>query len=421
MLDISFIREHKELIEEASRKRGMKLEIDKLIELDEKRRELQQSVDRKRAEQNEATRVIATTKDQNEKDFLIRDMQKLKGLLQKDEGELKEVMKEWHALMLEIPNIPDMSVPEGKSEEDNVELTTWGEKRNFTFEVKDHITLMQDLGMADFERGSKVHGFRGYFLRGDGARLSWAMWQHAYDFFSEKGYEFFLPPAIVRKEYFYGTGHLPTDADDLYMTQDEDYLSGTAEVPLMAYHAKEILDKSELPKKYLAFSPCYRREAGSYGKDTKGLIRVHEFFKFEQLIFCEASHSESEKLHEELTKNHEDFIQTLNIPYRRLVICTGDLKKSQVKSYDTELWVPSQKAYREIGSSSYYHDFQTRRFNTRYRDGDKMLYTHSLNATAIATPRVLVALVENYQNEDGSITIPDVLQKYMGKERISKK
>lgn len=244
--------------------------------------------------------------------------------------------------------------------------------------------------------------------------LSWAIWNYSRDFFLRKGFDLFLPPVIIHKNFFYGTGHLPGGAEDIYQTQDGDYLAGTAEVPMMAYHAEEILNKKDLPKRYLAFSPCFRREAGSYSKDVKGLIRVHEFFKLEQLILCEASHDESVKFHEELNRNTEKFIESLGIPYQQLLMCTGDLKGAHVKSYDTELWVPKEGKYREIASASYYHDFQTRRFNTRYKDDDgKIKYAHSLNATAIPTPRILVSLVENFQLSDGSIKIPEVLVPYM--------
>jgi seryl-tRNA synthetase len=319
-----------------------------------------------------------------------------------------------------VPNIPDDSVPEGGGEEDNLEMKTWGEKPTFNFELKNHIELMKELDMVDFERGTKVHGFRGYFLKNDGALLSWAIWNYGRDFFLKKNFVPFIAPAIVKKEFFYATGHLPNDAEDLYVTQDEDYLSGTAEVPMMAMHANEVLDKVELPKRYLAFSPCYRREAGSHGRDTKGLIRVHEFYKLEQLILCENSHAESEKYHEELNRNTEEFVESLKLPYRQVSISTGDLKGAHVKSYDTELWTPSEKLYREIASASYYHDYQTRRFNIRYDDSGSKFYAHSLNATAIPTPRVLVAIVENNQNEDGSINIPEVLQPYMGgRKKIS--
>jgi seryl-tRNA synthetase len=312
-----------------------------------------------------------------------------------------------------------MSVPAGESEADNQELKTWGEKPTFDFEPKDHVELMREHGMADFKRGTKVHGFRGYFLKGAGADLSWSVWNYARDFFGQFEFETFLAPAIVRKQFLYGSGHLPSEAEDLYETQDEDYLSGTAEIPMMAYHGDEILKKSELPKRYLAFSPCYRREAGSHGKDTKGLMRVHEFYKLEQLILCEGTHEESVRLHEEITEYTEKFLQSLGLPYRQVIICGGDMKKSQVKSYDLELWVPSEDRYREIASLSYYHDFQTRRFNIKYEDGDgDKHYTHSLNGTAIATPRVLVSLVENYQQADGSIAVPEALQPYLNREVI---
>jgi seryl-tRNA synthetase len=255
---------------------------------------------------------------------------------------------------------------------------------------------------------------------GEGARLSMAIWMYALDFFSGKGYLPFLPPVIIRRETFLGTGYLPQGEEDLYKTQDEDFLAGTAEVPLMGFHQDEILKIDELPKKYLGFSPCFRREAGSYSKDVKGLIRVHEFYKLEQVIICEASHSVSVNFHEELNRNTEEFIESLGIPYRTVANCGGDLGMGQVKKYDIELWVPKENKYREIGSASYFHDFQTRRMNIRYKDNDgKMRYAHSLNATAIPTPRILVSLVENFQQIDGTIKIPEVLHKYFGKEIIS--
>lgn len=323
--------------------------------------------------------------------------------------------------MLLVPNIPDMTVPEGDTDEDNQEIKVWGDKPKFNFKPKDHIEIMQNLNMLDLERGSKVHGFRGYYLLGDGVNLCFAIWNYALKFFSEKGFNPVMPPTIVRKELLYGTGHLPGDAEDYYLTQDGDVLIGTAEVSLMGYHKDEILDIKNLPIKYLGFSPCFRREAGSYSKDVKGLIRVHEFFKFEQFILCEASHEESVKYHEELNRNTEEFIETLGIPYHTVINCGGDLGQGQVKKYDIELWVPKEEKYREIGSASYFHDFQARRSNVKYRDNDnKTQYVHSLNATAIPTPRILVSLIENFQNEDGSINIPEVLRPYLkGRTKIS--
>jgi seryl-tRNA synthetase len=347
-------------------------------------------------------------------------MKTLKESLQKEEEELKGVLKEWHSLMLTVPNMPDMSVPEGKDESENQEMKVWGDKPQFAFQPKNHIEIMEALGMVDFERGTKAHGFRGYFLKADGAELSWALWNYAREFFGKRSFTPFIAPAVIKKEFFYGTGHLPRDAEDLYKTQDDDYLSGTAEVPMMAYHSDEVLKKDELPKRYLAFSPCFRREAGSYSKDTKGIIRVQEFFKLEQLILCEADHAASVALHEEINKNFEEFLESLGLPYHRLLICGGDLSPSKVKQYDTEAWFPSQGAYRELSSASYYHDFQSRRFNTRYDDGEKKRYVHSLNCTAVATPRIMAALVENNQQADGTVKIPEVLQKYFGKAVISR-
>ena len=421
MLDINFIRENKDIVKDGAQKKGITVDIDKLIILDDQRRVLLKDVEAKRAEQNEANQKVAQADDAERAD-LINQMKVLKEALQKKEVELKQVITEWQQLMLTVPNVPDMSVPVGAGEEDNVVQKTWGEKPQFDFEIKDHIELMTSLDMVDFERGAKAHGFRGYFLQNDGALLSWAIWNYARDFFLKKQFNPFIAPAIIRKEHFYGTGHLPGDAEDIYQTQDDDMLAGTSEVPMMAYHSGEILDKSELPKRYLAFSPCYRREAGSHGKDVKGLIRVHEFFKLEQLILCEANHDQSVQFHEEINRNTEEFIESLGISYQQLEICTGDLKGAHVKSYDTELWVPKEERYREIGSASYYHDFQTRRFSIRYKDDDgQNKYAHSLNATAIPTPRILVSLVENYQNADGSVTIPSVLVPYFGKEKIELK
>ncbi len=421
MLDIKFIRENKDLVKQAAKKKRVEFDVEKLLEVDDKRKTILGKVEEKRAEQKVANNEIVKASSE-ERDAILEKMKVLKSELGHDEEVLKEVMKEWQILMLEVPNVPDASVPEGDSEEDNVVLKTWGDKPKFNFEPKDHIELMTELNMVDLERGAKVHGFRGYFLKNSGAMLSWAIWNYSRDFFLRKGFDFFLPPTIVHKNFFYGTGHLPGGAEDIYQTQDGDYLAGTSEVPMMAYHAEEILDKKDLPKRFLAFSPCFRREAGSYSKDVKGLIRVHEFFKLEQLILCEASHDESVKFHEELNRNTEEFIESLGIPYQQLAICTGDLKATHVKSYDTELWIPKEGKYREIASASYYHDFQTRRFNTRYKDSDgKIKYAHSLNATAIPTPRILVSLVENFQQADGSIKIPDVLVPYMNGLSVIKK
>lgn len=421
MLDIKFIRENKDLIMLGAKKKHLDFKVDELLSVDDKRKEILLITENKKAEQNRFNDEIIKVQNPVEKAQLIEEMKVVKEALTKSEDELKEVMKQWQTLMLTVPNIPDMSVPEGESDADNKEVSVWGEKPQFAFEPKDHVELMTNLKMVDFDRGVKVHGFRGYFLTGDGARLSFAIWNYALEFFSQKNFIPVLPPVVVKREAMLGTGYLPQGEDDLYKTQDGEYLAGTAEVPIMAYHAGEVLDIKELPKRYLGFSPCYRREAGSHSKDVKGLIRVQEFFKMEQVVICEASHEESVKYHEELNRNTEEFIESLGIPYHTVINCGGDLGLGQVKKYDIELWVPKENKYREISSASYFHDFQTRRSNIKYKDASgKSQYTHSLNCTAIPTPRILVSLVENFQQADGSIKIPEVLQKYMGKDIIAK-
>lgn len=418
MLDIKFIRENLDIVKMAAQKKHIDVDLDRLVAVDDERRSVMQQLEEKRAEQNRVSKDIQQA-DELTRQQLITEMQGLKTEIQKDEEQLQPIMKEWQALMLQVPNIPDMSVPDGESDEDNLEVKTWGEQTKFEFNAKDHVELMAAHNMVDFERGTKVHGFRGYYLIGDGARLSWAIWNYAQEFFLEKGFVPMLPPTIVRKENLYGTGHLPNEAEDVYHTQDEDYLIGTSEVSAMGYYSDEVLSEEELPKQWLAFSPCYRREAGSHGKDTKGLIRVHEFYKIEQVVLCEASHETSVSWHEQINRNTEEFIESLNIPYHTVVNCGGDLGQGQVKKYDIELWVPGEQTYREISSASYFHDFQTRRFNIRYKDADgKLRYAHSLNCTAIPTPRILVSLVENFQQADGTIRIPEPLQKYLGKEVI---
>lgn len=420
MLDIKFIRENKDIIKEGAKKKHIEADVDGLVAVDDKRLELLSRVEFLRGEQNKVSVSMGGTLTDEARKQLIEEMRLVKEELKEKEEELRVVMSDWQSLMLQIPNVPDISVPEGDSDENNLEVKTWGEKTTFDFEPKDHIELMTNLKMVDFDRGIKVHGFRGYFLTGEGARLSMAIWNYALDFFSDRGFTPVLPPVIIRRETFMGTGYLPQGEEDLYKTQDGDFLAGTAEVPLMGFHSDEILSKEELPKKYLGFSPCYRREAGSHSKDVKGLIRVHEFYKLEQLILCEASHSESVKYHEEINRNTEEFIESLGIPYHTVANCGADLGMGQVKKYDVELWVPKENKYREISSASYFHDFQTRRLNIRYRDTDgKTKYAHSLNCTAIPTPRILVSMVENFQQADGSIKIPEALRKYYGKEVIS--
>lgn len=416
MLDIHFIRENAELVKAGALKKHVAIDIDRLLTVDEERKNLRAQMDARKAEQNRMSTNIQLAKNE-ERERLIESMRHVKEGYNELEAQYLSTMEEWQRLMLAVPNLPDMSVPDGDSDADNQEIRAWGEKPRLSFTPKDHLELMTNLGMADFERGTKVAGFRGYFLKGDGVLLANALSQLTLAHFTGKGFEPMIVPSLLRRETFLGTGYLPQGEEDLYKTQDTTYLAGTGEVATMGYYMDEVVATERLPAKFLAYSPCFRREAGSHSKDTKGLIRVHEFFKWEQVVLCEASHATSVELHEELTQNAEQFLQALELPYRVVVNCGGDLGLGQVKKYDLEVWSPAQKAYRETHSSSYFHDFQTRRLNIRYRDGDGALkFAHSLNNTASALPRLLALLVELYQQEDGTVRVPGALIPYVGKE-----
>lgn len=415
MLDIKFIRDNSEIIKDACRKKHITLDVDDLIKKDDERRALTLRADELRTEQNRSSGEITRAKDPNAKKQIIEEMSLVKVELQEIEEKLKTVMHDWKILMLQVPNVPDMSVPEGESDADNVESHIEGVKPEFDFTPLDHQVLLEQLDYADFERGTKVSGFRGYFLKGGAARLSFALWQLFQDRLVKKGYTPMIVPSLVRPELLYGSGYLPQGEEDLYKTQDGEYLAGTAEVATMGLFSDEVIPREKLPMKFVSFSPCFRREAGSHGKDVKGLIRVHEFFKLEQVILCEAEHEQSVKYHEEILANVEDILKELGLYYHVVVNCGADLGLGQVKKYDIEVWMPSQQKFRETHSASYFHDFQSRRLNIRYRDAeDKMHYVHSLNNTLVATPRMIAAIIENYQTADGKIRVPDALKPYLG-------
>ena len=414
MLDIKFIRDNSDLIKLAAEKKRIDFNIASLIKADDERLSLLKVVEDLRSKQNAVSDRIATM-TQSERMIAIDDMQKVKEDLKKGEDKLSKAMILWRDLMLTVPNIPDMTVPEGMSDADNVEVKRWGEPKVFTFKPRDHIEIMEAQDMVDFTRGTKTSGFRGYYLKGDAAMLEMAIWTYAMERWSGKGFTPMLVPSLVKRETLLGTGYLPQGEDDLY-SDGEDYLAGTGEVAAMYYHSGEVLDIKDLPRKMIVWSPCFRKEAGSHGKDVKGLIRVHEFYKCEQIVLCEANHNMSVELHEEITRHSETMMEELGLHYHTVANCGGDLGLGQVKKYDIEVWMPSQSKYRETHSASYFHDFQTRRLNIRYRDADgKMRFVHSLNNTAAATPRLVTAIIENYQNADGTITVPAALIPYVKK------
>jgi len=420
MLDIKFIRENPDLIKEAARKKHVDFDVKELLALDVLYREILNLVEKLRAEQNKVTERVPQSSPE-EKEKLILEMKQLKEHIKEKEEELRHQREHLDELMLRVPNVPDVSVPEGESDLDNKEIKQVGEIPKFDFTPKDHLTILENLDLADFERGSKVSGFRGYFLKNAGALLCFALWQFALEQLVKKGFTPIIAPSKVKREPLKGCGFIPQHEEEVYRLTEDEYLSGTAEVPVTSYYMDEILDEKDLPKKFIAFSPCFRKEAGSYGRDVKGLIRVHEFFKLEQVILCEAKHETSVAFHEEITKNSEEIVQALKMPYRVVLNCGGDLGLGQVKKYDIEVWMPSQEKYRETHSASYFHDFQTRRLNIRYRGNDNEIrFVHSLNNTAVATPRILACILENYQQADGSVLVPEVLRKYIGLDVIKK-
>lgn len=417
VLDIKFIRQNPDIVKEGCRKKQVKVDIERLLELDEKRRKLLQDIEKLQYQINLISiSVEKPTKDKIEKGREIKT--KLKDL----EGTLKKIKEEFNELMLQVPIPPAPDVPSGKSEKDNVPVKFWGKPPKFDFEPKDYITLMENLDLLDLKRGVKIGGFRQYVIKNEAVLLEQALLRWTLDCLIKKGFTPFRPTSMVKEFALMGTGMLPRGGEDTYKIDDDLFLAGTTEVSLMAYYANEILDEKNLPIKMVGISEAFRREVGSYGKDIKGIFRVHEFWQTEQLVLCKNDREESIKWHEELLKNSEEFMQALGLPYRVVNCCGGDLTDGQVKRYDIEALVPSQGKYRETHSDSYLFDFQTRRLNIRYRSKDRKLkFAHSLNQTAIAVPRILIPIIENYQQKDGSIKVPKVLQRYLDFKKISRK
>ena len=350
---------------------------------------------------------------------------KIKKQLKALEPGLRKVETSYQEAMLKIPSVPADEVPKGKDEADNKLVKKWGKPPKFSFKPKDHIQLGTELDLLDLERGVKVAGFRGYFLKNEAVTMQMGLMQYALEKLIKKGFKPMIPPIIVKKEALVNTGHFPWGEVDIYKTfddaQEKDvrFLAGTAEVPLVSYHANETLNEEDLPILYAGFSPCYRREIGSYGKDTKGLYRVHEFMKIEQVVICKNDQKESLGWLEKLSSYAEEMLQELKLPYRKMMMCTGDMGEPQIKKYDIETWMPSRNSYGETMSDSFMGEFQSRRANIRYNTkNQETKFVHMLNNTALATPRIWVAIFENYQTKEGYIKVPKVLQKYVGKKII---
>lgn len=424
MLDISFIRENPEKVKQGAKNKNLSPDIvDAVLQKDEQRRKLIVKVQEIREERNKLNEELKKGKN----DDLIAKSTELKQQLQDLEPELRLTEESFIELMLQVPNIPLDEVPVGKDENDNLVVRTVGEKPQFDFQPKDHIELGQSLDIIDVERGTKVAGFRGYFLKNQGAMLAMGLMRYAMDKLSSKGFVPMMPPVIDRREAFINTGHFPWGESEAYKFQEDEtdakndfFLAGTAEVPLVSYHAGETFDQKDLPIKMVGFSPCFRREIGSHGKDTKGIFRVHEFYKVEQVVLCENDLDESRKWHETMLSYSEEILNDLGLHYQVLLMCTGDMGEPQAKKYDIETWMPGRDAFGETASDSIMTDFQSRRANIRYRTPEGVKYVHMLNNTAAPSARLIVAILENYQQADGSVVIPQVLVPYVGFDRITK-
>lgn len=424
MLDIKFLRANFEEVKNKLQHRGEDLtDLGKFEDLDVKRRELIVEAEQLKSKRNEVSQQVAALKrEKQDADHLIAEMREVGDKIKALDEELRTVEVELDQLLLSIPNIPHESVPVGETEDDNVEIRKWGEVREFDFEPKPHWDVATDLDLLDFERASKVTGSRFVFYKGLGARLERALFNFMLDLHTdEHGYREVLPPYMVNRASMTGTGQLPKFEEDAFLIESEDYfLIPTAEVPVTNMHREEILNADELPINYAAFSACFRSEAGSAGRDTRGLIRQHQFNKVELVKFVKPEESYEEL--EKLTGHAEKVLQMLGLPYRVMSMCTGDLGFTAAKKYDIEVWIPSYNTYREISSCSNFEGFQARRANIRFRREakGKPEHVHTLNGSGLAIGRTVAAILENYQQADGSVIIPEVLRPYMGNREVIK-
>lgn len=421
MLDLKLIRADPDVVRAAARRKRMDVDVDRILELDEQCRERGVLIDELRATQKNAGKAIGKA-DPSERVALLEQQKTLKGELRALEQADGPDREELHRLLLRVPNLPSEEVPDGDDDSGNVELRKVGEPRRFDFEPWSHIQLGEAQGWLDIEGGARLAGSRNYVLIGGLAELEGAVMRFALDHMLAKGFRQIAVPTLVRREAMEGTGYFPGGEDQAYRTDERDelFLVGTAEVPVTALHAGEILDADRLPLRYVALSSCYRREAGTYGKDTKGLYRVHQFQKVEQVIIDVADEANSIEQHQAILGNSEEVLQLLGLAYRVVNVCGGDLGQPQVQKFDIETWMPSREGYGETHSASRFHDFQARRLNLRYRDSQgKARLCHTLNNTVAASTRMLIALLENHQTATGQIAVPEPLRPYLrGRELI---
>ncbi len=423
MLDIKFIKENPDKVKKAVKDKGINLDVDQLLQITQERSSLTVKVDALRQERNIAA------KEKN-----IEKGKGIKNQLDELEKQLKDVEKKYQELMLIVPNIPSEDTPIGLDSKSNKEIYKWGEIPQFKFPIKNHIDLGKDLDIIDLVAGAKTSGFRGYYLKNEGASLHWAILNFAFQKIISHGFKPMVPPTLVHDFVLTGSGHFPFGKQDVYQLANPGklesgeeiknpvYLAGTSEPSLLAYFADKTLNDKELPIKICALTQCYRSEIGDYGKDVKGLYRIHEFMKVEQVIITRNDLEESDKLHKEMQSFSEEILKELNLPYHVIQNATGDMGAGKYKMFDTETWMPARDNYGETHSNSNLTDWQARRLNSKFKNKDGQIsYCYTLNNTVIASPRILIAILENYQQEDGSVLIPKILQKYTGFERISPK
>lgn len=423
MLDIALIRSQPDLIKEGMRKKRMNMDIDELLSVDEELKKLRAEVEALRADRNRMSKEIPKLKGE-EKDQAVAKVKATKDRMTETEPELRKLEERFEQLMLMVPNPPLPIVPEGDSDDDNVEVRSFGQPTKFDFPPKDHLELAESLDIVDMPRAVKFAGARMYCLKNEGALLEFALFKFALELLVSRGFQPMIVPQLVRREAMIGTGFFPLGEEDTFhVEKDELYLIGTSEVPLVSYHMDEILNEKDLPKHYCGYSTCFRREAGSYGRDTRGFYRLHQFNKVEQVIICVNDPDVSMAEHRLLLSNSETLMQALGLPHRVALACGAEIGQGQVLKHEIETWMPSRNKYSETHSCSSLHEFQARRLRIRWRSkSGKTQYCHTLNNTAVASPRILIPLLENFQNEDGSVTIPEALRPYMnGMERIEPK
>jgi seryl-tRNA synthetase len=430
MVDLKDLRENPEKYRRGAERKNVKVDVDAILRADEQRVSAQKEFERLRTEQNEASKLIGKAKDASERESLKLKAGDLKPRVKDAEDRMKAAEASLLPLLLQVPQPPDDDVPVGRDASENVVLYRWGSPRKFEFKPKGHIELGKALDVLDFDAGVRLAGSRSYFLKGAGAELHQAVLRLAMDMMTrEKGFTALTVPVLVREAAMQGTGFFPAGREQTYhVTADDLYLTGTGEVGLTAYHMDEVLEEKELPKKYTTVSTCFRREAGTYGKDTAGLYRVHQFDKCEQVVICRNDVEESKRWHVEMLGYSEEVLKRLNLPYRVIQCCTGDIGVKNAAMMDIETWMPSRQndqdpdsGYGETHSASRLYEFQARRLNLRYKGADgKIRFCHTLNNTVVASPRILIPILENYQNADGSVTVPEALRPYLnGRDRIA--